>query len=209
VLSGRSLPENWRSEEERPLDLFDLKGFLEALGGCAGAISFRAMTHDTLPLALGIVIAGKPAGFMGQLSPADARDITVGGHQGPVIVAELDLALLQASTGASFSGAGRFGALPKFPAVRRDLALVLDAATSYSTVEETVFAAKEELLTGVAPFDIFRDEKGEKLPVDKKSVAVALTFQHAERTLTTEEVTQALGRIVTRLRESVGAEIRG
>jgi phenylalanyl-tRNA synthetase beta chain len=134
----------------------------------------------------------------------------VGGHQGQIVVAELELAALQASLGTGFSkDPKRFGAIPKFPAVRRDLALLLDASTPYSLIEQTALAAKEELLTGITPFDVFSDPKGEKVPFGKKSLAVALTFQHADRTLTTEEVNDALARIVTRLRESAGAEIRG
>jgi phenylalanyl-tRNA synthetase beta chain len=209
VSTGRIAPENWRGEGGRLLDLFDLKGVLSLLGGCSAEISFRAATHARLPLALEILVAGKPAGILGQLSPADTREVTVGGHQGGIIVAELDLAALQGVLGGGFKDAKHFAPIPKFPSVRRDLALLLDDTVSYGNVEAVILDAKEELLTGITPFDIFSDPKGEKVPLGKKSLAVALTFQHADRTLTTEEVTEALGRIVARLRESVGAEIRG
>jgi phenylalanyl-tRNA synthetase beta chain len=202
VMTGRDHGENWRGEPARPLDLFDLKGVLSRFG----AVTFRAASHARLPLALEILISGKPAGLLGILSPADAREVMVGGHQGQILVAELDLAPLEKSSAAVSKGSA---ALPKFPSVRRDLALLLDAAVPYAVVEESALAAKEELLTGITPFDIFSDPKGEKVPLGKKSLAVALTFQHAERTLTTEEVNDALARIVTRLRESAGAEIRG
>jgi phenylalanyl-tRNA synthetase beta chain len=202
VMTGRVHGENWRGEPARPLDLFDLKGVLSRFG----AVTFRAASHARLPLALEILISGKPAGLLGILSPADAREVMVGGHQGQILVAELDLALLEKSTAALSKGTA---ALPKFPSVRRDLALLLDAAVPYAVVEESALAAKEELLTGITPFDIFSDPKGEKVPLGKKSLAIALTFQHADRTLTTEEVNDSLARIVTRLRESAGAEIRG
>ena len=202
VMTGRVHIENWRGEPARPLDLFDLKGVLSRFG----AVTFRAASHARLPLALEILIGGKPAGLLGILSPADAREVMVGGHQGQILVAELDLAPLEKSSSALSKGTA---ALPKFPSVRRDLALLLDVAVPYAVVEESVLAAKEELLTGITPFDIFSDPKGEKVPLGKKSLAVALTFQHADRTLTTEEVNDALARIVTRLRESAGAEIRG
>lgn len=205
VMTGRVAPADWRGDAERSLDLFDLKGAVSRLGN-RGEISFRAASHAALPLALEILIAGKPAGLLGLLSPAASRDVAVGGHQGQILVAEIDMAPLENSTSAPFKGSV---SLPKFPAVRRDLALLLDAATAYAAVEEAVLVAKEELLTGVTPFDVFSDPAGVKVPLGKKSLAIALTFQHAERTLTTEEVTEALGRIVTRLRESAGAEIRG
>jgi len=209
VLTGRSLPEGWRGEGERPLDLFDLKGILENLGGCTREITFRAMAHPRLPLALEIVISGKVAGILGLLSPADTREVIVGGHQGGVVVAELDLTLLQASVGTSFKDSSGFGTLPKFPAVRRDLALLIDEAKPYALVEEIVLGAKEELFSSITPFDIFSDPEGVKVPLGKKSLGIALTFQRADRTLIAEEVTEALGRIVARLRESAGAEIRG
>ena len=210
VMTGRALPENWRGAANQTLDLFDLKGVIARLGNVLEPITFRAATHAALPLALEILIAGKPAGILGVLSPAAAREVMVGGHQGQIVVAELDLGALQAWAGSGFANdPKRFGAIPKFPAARRDLALLLDDATPYSLIEQTVVGAKEELLSGVAPFDVFSDPTGAKVPHGKKSLAIALTFQHAERTLTTEEVTEALGRIVTRLRESAGAEIRG
>lgn len=213
VITGRTAPENWRGKEnggERSVDLFDLKGVITRLGNPLEPITFRAVTHASLPLALEILIGGKPAGTLGVLSPAATREVMVGGHHGQIVVAELDLAALQVSSGTGFSkDPKRFGAIPKFPWVRRDLALLIDATTPYALIEETALGAKEELLSGIAPFDIFSDPKGEKVPLRKKSLAVALTFQHADRTLTTEEVNEAVTRIVARLREAAGAEIRG
>lgn len=209
VITGRTAPQNWRGEPERSADLFDLKGFIGQLGSHLDPITFRATTHATLPLALEILINGKPAGILSVLSPAATREVMVGGNQGQIVVAELDLGALQAATGGGFKDPKRFVAIPKFPAVRRDLALLLDATTPYSLIEETALGAKEELLTSIVPFDIFSDPSGVKVPAGKKSLAVALTFQHADRTLTTEEVNDAVARIVARLRESAGAEIRG
>ena len=209
VMTGSAAPADWRGGSERTMDLFDLKGVISQLGGCTEEINFRATTHGTLPLALEIMIAGRPRGLLGILSPASAREVSVGGHQGQIVVAELDLTPLQAATGGGFAKDSKhFGAIPKFPAVCRDLALLLDAATSYCVIEQAVHDAKEELLSGITPFDIFSDPEGVKVPLGKKSLAIALTFQHADRTLTTEEVAEALGRIVTRLRETAGAEIR-
>jgi phenylalanyl-tRNA synthetase beta chain len=210
VITGRTALENWRGESERSVDLFDLKGVIARIGNPLDPITFRPATHASLPLALEILIGGKPAGILGVLSPAATREVMVGGHQGQIVVAELDLAALQASSGTGFSKDPKsFGAIPKFPAVRRDLALLLDATTPYSLIEQTALGAKEELLSGITPFDIFSDPEGVKVPLGKKSLAVALTFQHADRTLTTEEVNEAVTRIVARLRETAGAEIRG
>lgn len=209
VMTGSFMPENWRGGATRTLDLFDLKGMLARLGTCTDNISFRATTHEKLALALEIHIDEKPFGLLGILSPTTAREISVGGHQGQILVAEIDIIPLQKISGGGFAKDPKsLGALPKFPAVRRDLALLLDEATPYSAVEDSALGAKEELLKGITPFDIFSDPTGVKVPLGKKSLAIALTFQHNDRTLTTEEVNLALGRIMTQLREQAGAEIR-
>ena len=210
VMTGGAMKENWRDNNERTLDLFDLKGFITLLGNCLEPITFRSTNHASLPLALEILIAGQPAGILGVLSPAATREVMVGGHQGQIVVAEIDMAALQVSSGLGFAkDPKRLGAIPKFPAVRRDLALLIDTAIPYAAVEEAVLGAKEELFSSVTPFDVFSDPEGVKVPLGKKSLAIALTFQHPDRTLTTEEVNEAVTRIVARLRESVGAEIRG
>ena len=124
-------------------------------------------------------------------------------------MSEIDMVALQAALGGGFKDPKHFGAIPKFPAVRRDLSLLLESSVPYSSIEEAVLGAGEELLAGIIPFDIFSDPKGEKVPLGKKSLAIALTFQHADRTLTTDEVNAPVARIITRLRETAGAEIRG
>ena len=209
VMTGRLFPSNWRGEGSRPVDLFDLKGVLGTLGGCTGVFNFRATTHRRLARTLELLIGGKPAGLLGMLSLSDTRELVVGGHQGSILVAEIDLDALQESLDPSFKSSKNFGAPPKFPSVRRDLSLQLGTSIPYSAVEEAVLGAGEELLAGITPFDVFSDPMGEKVQRGKKSLAITLTFQRTDRTLTTEEVTEALGRIVTRLRDKAGAEIRG
>lgn len=203
VMTGRSAPEDWRGEAGRALDLHDLKGVIARLGD----FTFRPATHAALPLALDLLLDGRPVGWLGVLSPAATREVLVGGRNGSILVAEFDVAPLLSS--ATPSVAKSPAALPKYPAVRRDLALLLEASVPYAAVEEAVLGAGEELLARIHPFDVFSDPVGEKVPLGKKSLAVALTFQHADRTLTAEEVTAALERIMARLRESAGAEIRG
>ncbi len=209
ILTGYAAPESWKNGERRTLDLFDLKGMISRLGTCTDKIEFRTTAHAHLVLYLDILIGGETSGILGVLSPAAAREITIGGHQGQILVAEIAISSLQKISGGGFSKHPKIlGELPKFPAVRRDLALLLDEVTPYSAVEAAALATNEELLTGITPFDIFSDPSGIKIPLGKKSLAIALTFQHNDRTLTTEEVNLALGRIMTQLREKAGAEIR-
>ena len=205
VMTGRTAPFDWRGEPERSLDVFDLKGVLARLGG----FSFKAATHARLPLSLEILIGGEAAGRLGILSPADTRDIVVGGHHHQILVAELDLICLQNAFGSAFSKDLRqHRSLPRVPPIRRDLALLMNTDIPYGRIEELVLGIREPLLEAITPFDVFSDAEGKKIPKGKKSLAIALTFQHSQRTLTTEEVTEALGRIVARLRDTAGAEVR-
>ena len=81
--------------------------------------------------------------------------------------------------------------MPAFPAVRRDLAIVLPKAVLQAKVEEVISAAKAPNLESVRLFDLFRDKKGEKIGADQKSLAYALTYRASDRTLTEKEVNEA------------------
>jgi len=95
--------------------------------------------------------------------------------------------------------------LPKFPAVVRDVALVLDDAVSHATVVAEIEKNRNKFLEKVELFDIFR---GGSIATGKKSVAYSLTFRAADRTLTDAEVTEAHERIKRQLRQALGCEIR-
>ena len=95
--------------------------------------------------------------------------------------------------------------LPKFPAVIRDVALVLDEATPHAAVMAEFAKNKNKFLEKVELFDIFR---GSSIASGKKSVAYSLTFRAAERTLTDTEVNEAHERIKQQLQQALGCEIR-
>jgi phenylalanyl-tRNA synthetase beta chain len=85
----------------------------------------------------------------------------------------------------------RYRAVPAFPPIRRDLAIVLPKNVAQARVEETIRAAQAPNLESVRLFDLFRDPRGEKIPADQKSLAYALTYRAADRTLTEREVNDA------------------
>jgi phenylalanyl-tRNA synthetase beta chain len=85
----------------------------------------------------------------------------------------------------------RYKPVPAFPPVRRDLAIVLPKSVPQAKVEEVIRAAKATNLESVQLFDLFLDPKGEKIPADHKSLAYALTYRAADKTLTEKEVNDA------------------
>jgi len=85
----------------------------------------------------------------------------------------------------------RYQAVPAFPPIRRDLAVVLPKTVPQAEVEETIRQAKAPNLESVRLFDLFLDPKAEKIPADQKSLAYALTYRASDRTLTEREVNDA------------------
>jgi phenylalanyl-tRNA synthetase beta chain len=141
------------------------------------------------------------AGVAGQLAPGAARELDA---RAPVVAAELRLDALQ----AAWLAPRTFVPGAKFPAISRDIAAVLPRALGFGEVERVVREANEPLLAEVAPFDIFTDDSGVKLPADRKSLAFSLTFRSSGRTLTADEVNAACDRLKGRLREQLGIEFR-
>ena len=181
---------DWRSAKGRNLDLFDLKG---ALGSVAPSLSFRRGKSPDLSLPVDILSGGRMIGFGGQLSSATVN------APGPVFVAELhaDLLLSEASQ-------TKFHELEKFPAVIRDIAMIVSEETSHEKILRTIEEPKEPLLESVELFDLFT----EKMESARKSLAYRLTYRSQSRTLTNEEVNAAHAKIRERLRHDLRAELR-
>ncbi len=118
-----------------------------------------------------------------------------------VYVAEIDLDALRPLEPALYG----VKPLPKFPAVTRDIALVMDEAVGVGAVLETIKKSGGKNIESVKLFDIYR---GEKLGANKKSVAYALSFRAPDRTLTDEEIAGAMKKILKAVEENYGAELR-
>ena len=95
--------------------------------------------------------------------------------------------------------------VPKFPAVERDIAIIVDESVEVGQIEKIITKKAKKLLEGLKLFDIYRNEK---LGENKKSVAYALTFRDKNKTLSDEEVNVAMENIIAELEKTVGAELR-
>ena len=100
----------------------------------------------------------------------------------------------------------RFSALSKYPAVRRDLSLILSDSIPSSEVRNCVLKAGVDHLETLDLFDVYR---GEGIDLGMKSMSLALTFQSRSRTLDDTEVNAALGEILNSLATTLGAALRG
>ena len=203
ALTGSRFPLFWTKEKEAGgFDLFDLKGRLELLLealGVRGAQWHRAEASESPFVEEGRFSLGKRViGRLGQMQPLLAARLDL---KKPVLLAELDLRILLTHRGGEKS----FEALPMFPSVRRDAAMLVDEAVSHADVLRAVKKAKPDFLQTVELFDVFRSEG---IPEGKKSVAYAFVYRDRRRTLKDEEVAAAHAEVIRRLQEEVAAEIR-
>jgi phenylalanyl-tRNA synthetase beta chain len=199
ALTGDRQAPDWRSTSTRPWDIFDLLGALQNLG----ALSTKPLANPPAPFgaAAEILLDGQSIGLAGQLHPREARAL---GIETPVLAAELDLAAWRAKTHRNTT----VTALPKFPGSTRDIAFIAPLALPYGEVRRAIESLAEPLLESISLFDLFTDPKGEKIPADKKSLAVSLAFRSPDRTLTAEEVQAATDRIKAALRDQLALEFR-
>lgn len=102
----------------------------------------------------------------------------------------------------------KFHEISKFPAVRRDLAIIIDEKISWQAIKMKIMDIAGELLHNIQVFDVYRGDKLE-LGSDKKSIAIHLTFQHLDRTLVDAEVESIMGKIVEILNQDFNAILRG
>jgi phenylalanyl-tRNA synthetase beta chain len=195
VLWGRLAPSaHWRSQD-RPLDYFDLKGVIESIIGPA---TFRRTERPDLVLAAEIIANEKRIGFAGQLSSEQAKAI---GSPHPVLFAEINLESHSAS-------ARTFREIDKFPAITRDIAMIVPENLAHEKIVATIAAANEPLLASVELFDVFSGEQAKNFGTGKKSMAYALTYRDKTRTLTNEEITVVHAKIRERLQRELSVELR-
>jgi len=145
-----------------------------------------------------IVVGGKTVGVLGQIHPLVAESYGIGGD---VYVAELDFTGLQ----SVLAPERVFHALPKFPSVSRDLALVCDEAITVGELESCIRKYAGKLLTKINLFDIYR---GPGILPGKKSVAFSLELRADDRTLTDDDSTGVVNAVLDGLRRDLNVILR-
>jgi phenylalanyl-tRNA synthetase beta chain len=203
AITGNRSSAFWSGEDrEAKCDSYDLKGIIEELFeqlGVRGVQWNRNAESNTLYLESATVLIGKhSAGEIGQLNPITARKYDL---RDPVLLAEFNLDFLLSRRTQSKS----FKSLATFPAVRRDVAMLLAEEVSHDRVLSAVKQAKPQNLDSVELFDVFR---GKNVPPGQKSAAYAFTYRNAERTLTEAEVNAAHERLIEQLKSQLSATIR-
>ncbi|HUO06533.1 MAG TPA: phenylalanine--tRNA ligase subunit beta [Candidatus Binataceae bacterium] len=186
---------------------FQMKGivetYLDAIGA-GGRTAFKPIEAADAPFlhpgrSAIVTIDGEAAGYVGELHPGEAMRLDLAET---CAVFELDLKNLIAY---GFAPRKTIEAPPKFPAIRRDLALVLDRNFPADMVVKTIRECGTGLLEHVDVFDVY---EGKAVAGGKKSIALACRYRSKDRTLTDEEVNRVHAALVEEARTRLGAELR-
>ena len=195
----------WRTPVQKS-SFFALKGYVEALFARyrvdADSLQTGSAPADLFAEGITYLLPGrepKLLATLGTLQPALCRRF---GVKQPVFAAEIDWDLF---FGLVKRDKFSFKELPKFPEVRRDLAVLLDEGVAYADVRKCARNAGKKLIKSVSLFDVYR---GDKIPAGKKQYALNFVLQDAERTLTDAEVEKTMDRILSALQAELGAALR-
>ena len=198
LVYGDIKPEQW-NEKNRKVDFFDVKADVEALLALGnGSVEYRAEAHPALHPGQSARIYQncRAVGWIGALHPKLNKPL---GFSGKAYVFELELTVcLQAVI-------PKFAALSRYPAIRRDLALVVDNTVLAFEIEHCLKGIESDILKSIQLFDVY---SGDGVELGKKSIAVAFHLQHGERTMTDDEVDALMLQITDKLQSELGVVVR-
>ncbi|MCA0758042.1 phenylalanine--tRNA ligase subunit beta [Paenibacillus sp. N4] len=205
LLTGNRSEAQWNTKAAA-VDFYDAKGILETVFsvlGLTSIVSYEAAQPEHFhPGRTAAVMIDTPKGreaigYVGQLHPALQLELDLA----DTYVLEISLEPLYELATSDIE----YKALPRYPAIQRDIAVVVDQEVAAAKLTGTAWSIAGELLESVRVFDVYT---GEKLGAGKKSVAISLVYRHADRTLTDEEVTELHGKVVSQFEQSFAAELR-
>ncbi|MBQ9518620.1 MAG: phenylalanine--tRNA ligase subunit beta [Firmicutes bacterium] len=185
------------------VDFFGVKGIVEELFGVLGIkdaeySANKELTYMHPGRTADIAVNGENIGFVGQLHPAVAENYGIGTE---VYIAVVDINALVKN--ADFDRV--YKALPKFPAVERDIAMLVKDEIPVKAIEDVLRAKGGKFLEDIRLFDVY---KGKQIETGFKSVAYSLFFRAPDKTLTDEEISSPMKKILSELEEKLGATLR-
>ncbi len=187
----------------KDIDFFSIKGAIEA---STESLNLKGITYKQVntcpslhPGRTAAIFAGEARiGIVGEVHPDVLSNF---GIDEKCYLAEIDLLGLFNAQDTDI----KYKALPKFPALTRDIAVLVDKTVAVGDLEATMIKASGALLESIKLFDVY---EGERIPEGKKSVAFAISFRSAERSLTGDEVNKVFNKIVKDLEYKNGAALR-
>ncbi|MBN2374562.1 phenylalanine--tRNA ligase subunit beta [bacterium] len=202
AMSGLMQGKHWR-QPDIDMDFYDIKGQIEFILDSIGVKGYLFEMVNNHGLAEGqslkVMHKGRQFGILGRLSQRTAVYFDI---KRPVFVAELDFDYI---CGISEYGRHRFKAIPKFPPVLRDMAIVVEKDVPFQRIIDLIREEGGKLLEDANLFDLY---SGKQIPDGKKSLAFSLTYRSSEKTLTDKMADKVYQRIFKRLKSELNAEMR-
>jgi phenylalanyl-tRNA synthetase beta chain len=199
IVSGNRIAENW-TNPEKPSDFFLFKGYIEAifsrLGISKGAT--RPVQSDVFAEGIGIGIGEETLVEFGTIKKSILKYFDI---KQEVFYADFNWALVL----KLISNKIKFADIPKYPEVRRDLALLIDENVSFDSIYKIARQTEKTLLKDINLFDVYQ---GKNLPEGKKSYAVSFTIQDSSKTLTDEQIDKVMSKLQKNLATELGASLR-
>jgi phenylalanyl-tRNA synthetase beta chain len=203
LMSGKRLPSAWDAKPEEKIDFYDMKGVLESLLDALHAIDVQFVPARNATYHPGkcaeILVSGEKVGVFGEMHPQVVKGYDV--VEKAVILAELDLQSLLKLLPPRFE----ISAVPQFPPVYEDLAVIVDETVPAVDVEAAIRKAGGKLLHNVRLFDVYR---GKQLGEGKKSLAYSLMYLAPDHTLTVSEIEKLRKKIIGMLERELQAVLR-
>lgn len=189
--------------DSRKSGFFALKGYFELMMARLGAdlysLAWEPAPSDLFAEGVAFSLQGRPLAVIGTISGALMKKFSI---KQPVYAAEISVpALMELAKRNSI----RYKELPKFPEVRRDMALLLDESVSYADMYKVAFKCGKKLLKRVGLFDVYR---GDKIPQGKKQYALSFVLQDVDRTLTDKDVEKFMEMLLNAYTKEFGAQLR-
>ncbi|MGI4727104.1 MAG: phenylalanine--tRNA ligase subunit beta [Janthinobacterium lividum] len=199
-LSGSDQPEQWNQKEEQ-VNFYQLKAAVDTLLQKAGVKNFVVEDAEITALDFGLSykFENKVLVTFGAVAKQELKKTDV---NQPVFYADFDLDLLLKQISKNKIV---YQEVSKFPAVKRDLSLLVDEQITFNQLKQTALKSERKLIKEVNVFDVY---KGDKLPEGKKSYALSFVLQDEEKTLTDKAIDATMQKVIFNLQKEAGAEIR-
>lgn len=199
TVTGDKMPENWTATA-KPSDFFLFKGYVNSILSRLGisASQIATPTSDVFAEGIALVLGNETIVEFGTIKKSILKHFSI---KQEVLFADFNWgAILKV-----ISNKTKFVEIPKYPEVRRDLALLVDENISFESIYNLAKQTDKGLLKEISLFDVYQ---GDKLPEGKKSYAVSFAIQDSTKTLTDAQIEKLMSKLIQNFESQLGAQLR-
>lgn len=197
--TGNKTSETW-TNAQKPSDFFLFKGYVSTILSRLGIDSIQntPVSSDVFAEGIGFALGKDILVEMGTVKKSISKHFDI---KQEVFYAEFQWDLIL----KALSNKIKFTAIPKYPEVRRDFALLVDANVAFESIYKIAIQTEKSLLKNINLFDVY---EGKNLPEGKKSYAVSFTIQDTTKTLTDTQIDKIMSKLQTNFESELGAQLR-